>query len=514
MGLTPAPVYAWFLAWIALAPLWVLVRQEPVPAVSTDAEPSRSRNFFRSKLLYGLLWGMGYHGCALFWITGIHPMTWMGVPWLASLTIAVFCWIFITLWGAAIAVAWAGLFSRLCCLPASAVPLPVWLRVLLGTALWCGLEAVWSWGPLYWSTLPYTQSPHNLLILHLGQISGPLLVSGAIVAVNGLLAEAWIQWRKQQTGVKSLLASLGVLLVTLHGMGYWLYSRPIETPAAAALRVGIIQGNVPNAIKLYEEGWRRAIAGYTEGYEALAAQGVEVVLTPETALPTIWVGANRDRASFYQAILRRGVPAWLGAFGQEGRKLTNSLFTVGENGETLNEYRKVKLVPLGEYIPFEDFLGTVLNRLSPLDADLLAGRPDQIVDTPFGRMIAAICYESAFPEHFRYQAAAGGQMIITASNDAHYSAAMPAQHHAQDLMRAIETDRWAARATNTGYSAIVDPHGRTLWISDLNTYAIHAATLYRRSTQTLYVRWGDWVTPLLLGIALAGWGLHRLKRRQ
>jgi apolipoprotein N-acyltransferase len=82
---------------------------------------------------------------------------------------------------------------------------------------------------------------------------------------------------------------------------------------------------------------------------------------------------------------------------------------------------------------------------------------------------------------------------------------MPAQHHAQDVMRAIETDRWAVRATNTGYSGIVDPHGKTVWISRLNTYALHTDTIYRRQTQTLYVRWGDWLTLMLLGSAGLSW---------
>jgi len=122
-----------------------------------------------------------------------------------------------------------------------------------------------------------------------------------------------------------------------------------------------------------------------------------------------------------------------------------------------------------------------------------------------GRAIVGICYESAFSQHFQRQAAAGGQFLLTASNNAHYSITMPAQHHAQDVMRAIETDRWAVRATNTGYSGLVDPHGRTVWISGINTYEIHAATIYRRQTQTLYVRWGDWLTPVLLGCANLSW---------
>ena len=79
MGLAPAPVNAWYLAWFALTPLWLLIRNRP-----------RS---FKEICLLALLWGGGYHGLALFWLTGLHPMTWMGVPWIASLFIALFCWI-------------------------------------------------------------------------------------------------------------------------------------------------------------------------------------------------------------------------------------------------------------------------------------------------------------------------------------------------------------------------------------------------------------------------------------
>ncbi|HEY9860259.1 MAG TPA: nitrilase-related carbon-nitrogen hydrolase, partial [Candidatus Obscuribacterales bacterium] len=152
--------------------------------------------------------------------------------------------------------------------------------------------------------------------------------------------------------------------------------------------------------------------------------------------------------------------------------------------------------------PFEDVLGRLIDRLSPLDAHMLPGQPGQLFETPFGRAIAGICYESAFAEHFRWQAAQGGQFILSASNDAHYSPAMTAQHHAQDVMRAVETDRWVARATNTGYSGVIDPHGRTQWLSGLNIYQLHAGTIYRRQTQTLFVRWGDWLTPLLVMLAI------------
>jgi apolipoprotein N-acyltransferase len=518
MGLTPAPVEAWSLAWIALAPLWFSM--------------AKSQSV-RQSALYGLVWGIGFHGLALFWITGIHPMTWMGVPWLASLAIAIFCWTFITLWGAVLVAIWAALLFAIWDWGFGLGKKPRLLslvRVLLGTALWCGLEAFWSAGPLWWTSLSYTQSPHNLMILHLGQLSGPSTVTAAIVAVNGLIAEAWISYQqgretkqlnvsklkvegsKQSFNLQpanlqplTLLAIAAGLLIALHLIGFTLYSRPLVQPSAAALKVGIIQGNIPNEIKLYSEGERRALEGYTKGYQTLAERGVDAVLMPEGAFPFFWSNIVQERMPFYLAVLDKGVVAWVGAFRNRGLSYSNSLFSITGTGETFSYYDKVKLVPLGEYVPFENVLGGLIDRLSPLKAHQVPGAATQRFETPFGRAIAGICYESAFAEHFRRQAADGGQFILSPSNDAHYSAAMPAQHHAQDVMRAIETDRWAVRATNTGYSGIVDPHGRTVWISGINTYESHADTIYRRQTQTLYVRWGDWLTKVLLALSGVAW---------
>ncbi len=503
MGLTVAPIGAWFLAWIALAPLWVLIVKNEKLKIKNIKDL-----IFNSQFLIPLTWGVGYHGVALSWITGIYPMDWLGVPWLPGLTITLFCWSFVSLYGGLLVTLWATLMTRL-------TKHKSWLRILVGTALWCGLESLWSAGPLWWSSLAYTQSPHNLVILHLGQLSGPNTITAAIVAVNGILAEGWINRQNAKNAknysvfsaplwlVNQNLAIAAGLLITLHLTGFYLYTRPIAQPAAAALKVGIVQGNIPNKIKLIPEGLRRAIAGYTSGYYTLVDQGVGAVLTPEGALP--FFQRDLPNTNLISAVQEKGVVAWIGAFGERGRSYTNSLFTITGSGEIVSRYDKAKLVPLGEYIPFENILGGIIQRLSPLEAHQVAGATNQIFDTPFGQAIAGICYDSAFPEIFRRQAAAGGQFILSSSNDAHYSPSMPFQHHALDIMRAIETDRWSVRATNTGYSGFIDPHGKTLWISGYNTYETHAETIYRRQTKTLYVRWGDWLTVVLLGLSVLGY---------
>lgn len=476
MGLAPAPLNAWFLAWLALAPLWVLT-QRPL---------SRHPGW-----LLPLGWSLGYHGLALAWIRDLHPLTWMGIPWLASLAITGFCWAFITLWGAGLVILWARLMRQ-------TQALPVGLRVLLGVSLWSGLEAVWNLSPLDWTSLSYTQSPFNLAILHLGQLSGPLTVTAAIVTCNGLLAEAWLSGSARQA-IRLLAVNLGLLLA-LHLLGFGLYSQPLPK-SSTPLKVGIIQGNIPTRIKLFDPDL--SLRSYLNGYKTLVAAGAEAVLTPEGALPWLWIDRPAQNP-LYGEIVRQGVPAWLGTVGLKQGKITQTLFSLDGQGEIVGQYDKVKLVPLGEFIPFEPLLGRLIGRLSPVDLSMQPGSFDQQLQTPFGLAIAGICYDSAFPELFRRQAAAGGQFILTASNNDPYGRGLMAQHQAHDIMRAIETSRWAVRATNTGYSSVIDPHGRIQWRSGFRTTETHLHSIDPSSAKPLYLRWGNWLTPLLAGAGL-GW---------
>ena len=491
MGL--APVNAWPAAWVALIPLWCLSHypQQPV----------------RQTLAYAALWGIAYHGTALSWITGLHPLMWMGVPWLGSVAIALFAWVFITLWGAAIGMTWLGLMQAV----SRWQPITGGKRVLVGTALWCAVEWIWSQGPLYWTSLSYTQSPGNLVGLHLGQLSGPITVTAAIVAVNGLLAEAWYQRQLKNGSDKSgrFLSAAAVLFLSLHLLGFALYSRPLADSPGEALAVGLIQGNIPTRQKLTGQGIETSWQVYLEGYEKLAAEGADLVLTPEGAVPQVWNSFLQTHDRLQQAVVKNGVPLVLGTFvhrqiDNSQTPLTQSLLTLSPTGQVVGRYNKVKLVPLGEYLPFEAMLGAVIGRLSPVSASMVPGRFDQQLETPFGPVAAGICYEAAFAELYRQQVSRGGQAIFTASNNDPYPPRQMRQHHAQDVMRAVETDRWEVRVTNTGISGVVDPHGRSRWLSAPDQRVTHLAHIYRRQTHTPYVRWGDWLTPLLLLGALCG----------
>ncbi|QQE66743.1 apolipoprotein N-acyltransferase [Leptolyngbya sp. BL0902] len=516
MAMALPPLSGWPLAWVALVPLWWVV-------VGSGG--------WRAAAGYGLLWGIVYYGLSLVWITHLHPLMWMGIPWAGSIAIALAAWGIITLWGSVCIALWgAGLWWM-----ARRWPDAVLWRVLAATALWCLVETLRNYSPLDWSPLGLTQSPNNLWILHWARLSGPTTLTALLVAVNGLWAEAVssqgfrlgrLGLPQNVRGGRRHVIGLGVgLLILSHGLGWVIYQRATPANPDQALTLGLVQGNVPTREKLTPAGIRQAMTTYTEGYQALAAQGVDAVITPEGALPVIWRAGDPLVAALKQTVAQTGVPLWLGTFAPvegEPRHYTQSLLELRPDDSGLDEprfsdryharYNKVQLVPLGEYIPFEPVLGRIIQRLSPLGNSLVPGQRGQRFETSLGLVTVGICYESAYSRLFRQQTRQGASFIVTASNNDPYPPGMMAQHHAFDVLRAVESDRWAVRVTNTGLSGLVDNHGRTQWIGPPQIALSHAVTLDRLQTQTPYIRWGDWLLPLLVGgSVLLGWPL--LKKR-
>ncbi len=481
MALGPAPVNAWVMPWVAISFLWF--------AVLTGRSPIKS----------GLLWGAAYHGVSLFWITGLHPLTWMGIPYLNSVAIVTVIWCLVTLWGALSVALWSWGLGWLVRMKTSAA-----IRIVSATALWCGIESVRSLTLLDWTGIAYTQSHGNLAILHLGQLSGSATIVAAIVAVNGTIAENvaqnWglgaVRQRFRNRLGAAFLPAIGLFTI-VHLIGFWLslaafsdVKNPVEP-----IRIGTVQGNIPTRIKLSPAGVRQGFKNYGDGYEQLANQGAQMVLFPEGSLPLDW--ADYPSNPIAQSVRTVKTPLIVGAFGNQGTRSTQALLMLDDRGQISSQYDKVKVVPLGEALPFEEVLGKFIGRLSPIKSFLVAGKPDQIFTTPFGQAAIGICYESAFSEIFRYQVQQGASFLITASNLDPYSTVLMAQHEAHDVMRAIETDRNLIRVTNTGYSGLIQSTGKLIWRSQPQSYDLHISEVVPRKTETLYVRYGNWITPLL-----------------
>jgi apolipoprotein N-acyltransferase len=115
----------------------------------------------------------------------------------------------------------------------------------------------------------------------------------------------------------------------------------------------------------------------------------------------------------------------------------------------------------------------------------------------------AICYEIVYPQITRAQVRNGADVLVTITNDAWYDGtSAPAQHLWQARLRAIEGDRYLLRSATTGISAFIDPTGRELSTIPMGKEGIIYATFEPRTTETLYVRFGDWFAWMACAVVL------------
>jgi apolipoprotein N-acyltransferase len=284
------------------------------------------------------------------------------------------------------------------------------------------------------------------------------------------------------------------------------------TRTGETLRVGVIQGNVAQTDKWDPARAVEIFNRYLQMSRDAAVGGAEFLVWPESATPFYFDEDSASADLLRQLIRELRIPILFGTDEIERgvpAKYYNSAFVLDETGATAAVYRKVFLVPFGEYVPF----GNLLTFVAPLVEAVSAFSPGQRVTMlPVkGHMAStAICYEVVYPHLIRRAVQQGSELLTTITNDAWYGeTSAPFQHFELAAMRAIEQGRYLARAANTGISGIIDPYGRVLARTTLFETATVVGEVRFIQARTLYARIGDLpaqaavlLTLLCVGVAL------------
>ncbi|HYD49556.1 MAG TPA: apolipoprotein N-acyltransferase, partial [Terriglobales bacterium] len=167
----------------------------------------------------------------------------------------------------------------------------------------------------------------------------------------------------------------------------------------------------------------------------------------------------------------------------------NSAFAIQPGGAITARYDKEHLLPFGEYFPLRTI--RLLRRNFERVRSFTPGVSDVPLETRLGRTAVVICFEAVFPELVRRRME-GAEVLVNLSNDAWLGDnAGPRQHALMVAMRAIETRSWVVRATTTGVSAFIDPHGRVVAATEMNVAAVLDRSVVPLQITTLYERTGD-----------------------
>ena len=147
----------------------------------------------------------------------------------------------------------------------------------------------------------------------------------------------------------------------------------------------------------------------------------------------------------------------------------NSMLVLDNNLEIIDNYNKRKLVPFGEFLPFEEFFNNFgLKKITEGHGSFLRGRTNKNVIVDNFNILPLICYEIIFTD-FIQKSKTETNLIVNISEDGWFGDTIgPNQHFAKSIFRAIENNTFLVRSANKGISAIIDNKGNIVRQLDSN----------------------------------------------
>ena len=442
-----------WLSWIALTPL--------ISALWFSHETGRC--VWLKKAGLGYVSGLTFFSLTFKWLSSLAGL--FGSPWLVLIPVllALYLAVYFGFWGWFIG-----------CILSEREFLHsgknLWIA-FLGAAAWVGPEWVrgWLFGGFGWNGLGVALHK-NLALIQIADITGVWGLS-SLVAFTNLIAVITI--RRLMVEVKqgrlrphydfSLTMALVVFLFS-----YGVRCLRVKVPGTP-LRIAAIQANIPQNEIFGAHSTKPIKASYTQLTELALITRPELLIWPESSVPEGGMDSNRENQLFVnQFASKPNVNFLLGTDDAEihdGVECDfNAAVLLTSQGEDVQIYHKIHLVPFGEYLPlrhsfplFAWFAGEMV------PGDFNSGTEYTILETKTPRVKIAplICFEDTLGDLTRQFVLKGAQILVNITNDAWFQKTEGAEQHlANAVFRAVETRRPLIRAANTGITCCIDRFGR------------------------------------------------------
>jgi len=383
------------------------------------------------------------------------------------------------------------------------------LALLLAPAAWVAAEVLRAYTlfRFAWCLLGYSQADHESLI-QIAAFTAVYGVSFLVCLVSAALA--CVATLGRAAARLRVAVSVAALLAAVWVFGRWRLSEPV--PESGRIRVGLVQADIRQ-----EDKWEGGKAldnldRHMALTRAAAARGARLVVWPESAVPfyfdrdPVVADPLRDLARASSLHLLFGNDDTDDGAGR-ARRIWVGAKMLSPAGDLTFRYHKIRLVPFGEYTPFESLLGlggSFTARMVQAVGTFTAGTEYSLGTADGHRLSALVCYEAIFPDLVREFTSRGSELLVNITNDAWYGRTSAAyQHFAMARFRAVENGRYLVRAANTGITAVVDPRGRVLESTPLFVPTIVVRDVPFVSAPTFYSRHGDVFAWACLGAAVA-----------
>lgn len=477
LGLSFAPLPFGFLAYVALVPFLLLLR---------DLN-------FKESLRWGYITGFFISFFTIYWL--VFPTS-VGV---------VAAFIFHATYYAVFAIAYHRILR---------ISEPI--ALISAPFIWTSLEYLKSIGELGfpWVSLGYSQSYYLPLIQYV-EYTSVYGVSFWVCLLNVGFYYIIIHRNEKKSVAFAVFANLVVFILPLF---FNQTGTANSHKNEAGLKLALIQGNIDPYQKWEKENRERSFFIYDSLSRSVGRNEVDLIIWPETATPAYllrsrkklpWViGLSRD----LNTPILTGTPdyEWI---DKKNYKSFNSITLIDQRQGPFDIYSKMRLVPFGERVPYQDFfffLKDILSKFNMGEGNFSPGdslklfelKPRQISDKKI-KIGGVICFESIFPEFVSSMVRKGANIIVIVTNDGWYKrTGAPYQHAQMAVFRAIENRIDIARCANTGISMTIDQFGNIKKETGIFEKAVLVDELSTRKELTYFTRHGHVFSHIVSALAL------------
>src|SRR5258708_5030205 len=290
----------------------------------------------------------------------------------------------------------------------------------------------------------------------------------AVATVRRLALEASTRIRRPHFDLTLTMAAIvGVLTFGLRASQV--------SPPTKPLSVAAVQSNVPQNQK-FDPQFTRKIFDQFRRLSEIALRSnppPDLLIWPESSMPGPVLA---DRES-YQFVMDLAASAesdiLLGTIDEENGDVYNAALLVSEAGEQVQVYRKLHLVPFGEYVPGRHrvpLLARIVGEQVPGEFKKGKDHTGFELKNSDVKVAPLICFEDTIGDLTRRfvlpsENNPGANLLVDITNDGWFlHSAGSHQHLANAIFRCVETRRPLVRAANTGVTCFVNQFGRVTQI--------------------------------------------------
>ncbi len=262
------------------------------------------------------------------------------------------------------------------------------------------------------------------------------------------------------------LTMIGIVALLAFGLHRVQHHSP-----AKPLRVAAVQAGVPQLQKFDPQFTGEVFERFRRLSEiALAANPPpDLLVWPESSMPDPVRDQNTESYRFVSDFsTATKADLMLGTLDVEDGHDYNAALLVSNSGERLQVYRKIHLVPFGEYIPLRHsfpLFAAVASTWVP--GDFTGGTEHTVFSLTNEGVHAAplICFEDTVGDLVRRSVVNGANLLVDVTNDGWFLHSSGShQHLANAVFRCVENRRPMIRAANTGVTCFVNEFGRVTQI--------------------------------------------------